>query len=253
VDPKPIAVRRTRRRPPRTDSNDQPTDTLHPSERPDDGQASPNGPPQAIRTRRESSPAGGVKRAANRWARTIHVYTSMVALLIVLFFGLTGITLNHPSWTFGDGVDTSTYTGTLPFPATRTDSDIDYLAISEFARHQYGVLGDVTSFDTTNGQGRISYANPGYSATISFTVDTGNFEVAIEQQGWIAVVNDLHKGRNADSSWRWVIDASGGFLVIIAISGLVMQLFLRRRRRSAVLGAAAGAVLVLILAVMALR
>ena len=52
--------------------------------------------------------AGHTKRGIHRWSRWIHVYTSMVALLIVLFFGVTGITLNHPKWTFGDDVDTTT-------------------------------------------------------------------------------------------------------------------------------------------------
>ena len=41
------------------------------------------------------------KQATSRWVRWIHVYTSMISLLIVLFFGLTGITLNHPKWIFG--------------------------------------------------------------------------------------------------------------------------------------------------------
>jgi hypothetical protein len=31
------------------------------------------------------------KQATSRWVRWIHVYTSMISLLIVLFFGLTGI------------------------------------------------------------------------------------------------------------------------------------------------------------------
>ncbi len=54
---------------------------------------------EADRTSRTD--AGGTsqqtKRNTHRWARWIHVYTSMVALVVVLFFGITGITLNHPS------------------------------------------------------------------------------------------------------------------------------------------------------------
>ena len=34
--------------------------------------------------------------AWRKWARIVHAYSSMVALVLVLFFGLTGITLNHP-------------------------------------------------------------------------------------------------------------------------------------------------------------
>ena len=30
--------------------------------------------------------------------RWLHIYTSMVSLLVVLFFAATGVTLNHPDW-----------------------------------------------------------------------------------------------------------------------------------------------------------
>lgn len=46
--------------------------------------------------------ARSARRTTQRVARWLHVYTSMIALFIVLFFGVTGITLNHPDWTFGD-------------------------------------------------------------------------------------------------------------------------------------------------------
>ncbi|MEO6123457.1 MAG: PepSY-associated TM helix domain-containing protein [Ilumatobacteraceae bacterium] len=42
------------------------------------------------------------KQVTSRWVRWVHVDTSMISLLVVLFFGITGITLNHPDWTFGD-------------------------------------------------------------------------------------------------------------------------------------------------------
>ena len=32
--------------------------------------------------------------------RWLHVYLSMISLAVVLFFSVTGITLNHPDWFF---------------------------------------------------------------------------------------------------------------------------------------------------------
>ena len=64
------------------------------------------------------------KRETHKWARNIHVYTSMIALLVVLFFGFSGITLNHPTWTLGDGVNSRKETGTLPIAVTRSDGSV---------------------------------------------------------------------------------------------------------------------------------
>lgn len=196
---------------------------------------------------------GRWKRGMHRWSRWLHVYTSMFALLIVLFFGLTGITLNHPQWTFGDDVDTSTVTGTLPFATTLDDGSVDYLSISEYVRDEYGVHGSVDSFDTTNGQASIAYKSAGYAADVFVDVESGGFQLEVEQQGWVAVLNDLHKGRDTDSSWNWSIDIAAGFLVAIALTGLVMQLFLRKRRRSALISIGVGALVVIVLAGATLR
>jgi hypothetical protein len=225
--------------------------------------AETGGPPPATRepASARSDDLARVKRRTHRWSRLIHVYTSMVALLVVLFFAITGITLNHPAWTFGDATDTETVTGTFPFDtqltaADGTEGSVDFLSISEYVRINYDVRGDVDSFEetttATSTQGSITFKNPGYSADLFFDVDTGEFELTVEQQGWVAVMNDLHKGRDTGSAWKWVIDVAAGFLVVISVTGLTMQFFLRKRRRS-LLAAGAGAIVLIALIAITLR
>lgn len=187
-----------------------------------------------------------LKRSTNRWSRILHVYSSMVALLVVLFFGVTGITLNHPTWSIGDAVTRTTVSGTLPFPVTR-DGAVDYLAISEYVRATHGVTGSVDSYEANATEGSIGYRKPGYAADLFFTISDGSYQLVVDQQGFLGVINDLHKGRNAGSSWKWLIDVSGLLLVVIAFTGMVMQLFLRRRRRSAFILSGVGAVLMILL------
>lgn len=190
---------------------------------------------------------GSVKRAANKWSRLIHVYSSMAALLIVLFFGITGITLNHPTWSIGDSVSTSTVKGSLPM-SPMANGSVDYLSVSEFARDELGVTGQVEGFDSTGSSASIRYRKPGYAADLTFSTSTGDYELVTEQQGMFwGVMNDLHKGRHAGSSWKWLIDVAGLLLVVISISGLVMQLFLRKRRTAALVVSAAGVVVMVIL------
>jgi hypothetical protein len=197
-------------------------------------------------------------RETHRWARLIHVYTSMIALLIVLFFAATGLTLNHPEWTFGDELSTTSTTGVFPFsttldPTTTSEGAVDFLSIAEYARAELGVVGRVDSFAATNGSGSIAFVNPGYRADVSFDVASGEYELTVEQQGWVAVVNDLHKGRSTGTAWKWVIDLAAGLLVAISVTGLVMQLFLRKRRRPALLIAVLGSVMTLGMIALTLR
>lgn len=67
----------------------------------------------ADRTRRRGA-------SPQRWFRWAHSYTSMISLVIILFFGATGITLNHPTWTLAGHADSTKATGTLPSGSTRT-------------------------------------------------------------------------------------------------------------------------------------
>ncbi|WP_420640017.1 PepSY-associated TM helix domain-containing protein [Candidatus Poriferisocius sp.] len=202
----------------------------------------PQGPPHpgTLQRRNGRPPAGRVRRLTDVWARRLHVYTSMIALLLVLFFGITGITLNHPEWTFGDDVSVTTHGGEFPFPATSEDRVVQFLAIAEYVRNDHGVVGSVDSYDVVDGQGSIAFKNPGYSADLFFDPGNNTYELTITQQGFVAVMNDLHKGRDSGSLWKWVIDISAGFLVAISITGLMMQFFLRRRRFAAFATAAVG-------------
>ena len=193
------------------------------------------------------SPMSKQSRDTLKWARWFHVYSSMIAFLLIFFFGITGITLNHPTWTFGSDIQMSTVEGQLPFSPTFADNTADYLTISEFARSELGVSGSVDSFETTNDTIGITYRNPGYGADLFVDAVDGTYQLNVEQQGWVAVLNDLHKGRDSGSTWSWVIDVSAAFLVVVSLTGLLMQFFLRRRRRSAFISVAVGSIVTVVL------
>lgn len=200
------------------------------------------------------SPAGrtpasaGRRRSAttNRWMRWLHVYTSMISLLVVLFFGITGLTLNHPQWTLGDEAERTTYTGTLPADFDPTSNDY-LLSVSEFLRDEYDVGGSISEFGVTGTDGTLSYKAAGYAADAFFDTATGEYELVVNQQGFVGVMNDLHKGRDTSSSWSWVIDASAILLVVVSLTGLGIQLFQRKRRTRALIIAGVATVATVVL------
>ena len=174
--------------------------------------------------------------------RWLHVYASMVAFVVILFFGVTGILLNHPSWLFGDELVTTTAEGTLPTSVLNDEGSIEFLAVSEYVRSEYDVGGDVTNFDQIDDEGSINYTGPGYGATVRFDTESLDYEVVVREEGFVNAMRDLHTGSDSGAVWSLVIDLSAAFLVFVAITGLGIQVFLRKRRRSALSWLAGGAV-----------
>jgi len=187
------------------------------------------------------------RNLTQKWMRRLHMWTSMTSLLVVLFFSVTGITLNHPSWTFGQSPVSSTVTGFLPEHAVR-GGQVDFLAVSEYLRSQRHVSGEVTDHSAQNGEASISYRGPGYAADVAIRVAERTFTLTTQKSGVVAMINDLHKGRHTSSLWKWVIDITAGLLVLMSVTGIVLQLTIRRTRRLAVvlvsIGTVACAVLV---------
>jgi len=193
-----------------------------------------------------SGPPPNRRRTTAYWIRWVHVYTSMASLLIVLFFGLTGITLNHPTWAFGGSTSSQTVSGILP-AGYQTDGSVDFFAISEFLRAEHNVKGAVSDFRSDTVEGTMSFDGPGYAADLVFAIDTGTFDLVVRRDGLVAVLNDLHKGRNTTTSWSWVIDIAAGLLVVVAVTGLGVQLMMRKRRTRALTLSALAALVTLTL------
>lgn len=187
-------------------------------------------------------------RETHKITRWLHTYLSMISLLLVLFFGATGVTLNHPSWTFGLDGSQQTLSGTLP-AGFETNGAVDFLAVSQYMQKMHKVRGDATDYTADATQGSMSFKGPGYAADLFFDVDTGAYDLTVDQQGLLAVMNDLHKGRNTAGSWNWTIDVAGGLLVAVAVTGLGLQFFLKRRRARAYVVAGVGTLISLILIV----
>lgn len=78
----------------------------------------------------------------------------------------------------------------------------------------------------------MSFKGPGYSADAFINRKNGSFQLTEVKLGVVAVLNDLHKGRDSGKQWAWLIDVSAIFLTLVSLSGLVMLFFLRKKRVS---------------------
>lgn len=195
-------------------------------------------------------PAARPRNAAARWnvtLRWLHTYTSMISLLVVLFFSLTGVTLNHPEWIFGTQEVKKEVTGTLP-AGWLTAGQVNWLTVAEELRAQQGLKGRAGDTRADGTEADISFAGPGYSADTFIDMKTGKYTTTILQQGAVAVMNDLHKGRDTGGAWKWVIDLSGVILAVVSLTGIGILLLLKKTRAQALTVMGIASVLVLVLA-----
>jgi len=181
-----------------------------------------------------------------RWSgvvRWLHLYLSVVSFLLVLFFAVTGLTLNHADW-FEDAARTADIKGQLnqKWVVGEDTTTVNKLAIVEYFRSAHHLQGRVSEFRIDEQECSVSFRGPGYSADIFINRPDGKFELTETRLGLWAVMNDLHKGRDTGRGWSWVIDIAAIFMTLVSVTGLLLLLFLKKKRVNGLLWLLIGAV-----------
>lgn len=191
--------------------------------------------------KKQHKPLTGWKRQAALLSRWLHIYLSMVSFAILLFFAVTGLTLNHAA-EWGGEVKTKQEKGKLNVSwVNHADTNtIAKLDVVEYFRKTYHIKGDVEEFRTEDKECTVSFKGPGYSADIFITRATGEYELSESRTGLIGIINDLHKGRDSGKGWSIVIDISAILMILVSLSGIILILFVRKRRFSGLVLALIG-------------
>jgi hypothetical protein len=162
----------------------------------------------------------------------------MVSFGLLFFFAATGLTLNHQEW-FAKQQRTTVYKGAVN--QAWLGKDVAQLQIVEQLRQAHAIRAGLSDFRIDDSQLSVSFKGPGYTADVFIDRPTGSYEVTETRMGWGAVINDLHKGRDAGKVWGKVIDIAAGFMTLVAFSGLALIFFLAKWRRSGLIMLAVGA------------
>jgi uncharacterized protein len=165
----------------------------------------------------------------------------MVSFSILLFFAVTGITLNHQS-AFGGEPKASRFTGRLDLawvnpPANR---DVARLDIVEALRSAHGIKAALKDFRVDDSEIGVTFKGPGYAADGFIDRKTGTYDVTESRLGLVAVINDLHKGRDTGGVWADIIDISAALMVLVSLTGLTLIFFLHKRVTSGLVALAIG-------------
>ena len=123
------------------------------------------------------------------------------------------------------------------------DAAVARLEIVEYLRRTHGIQSAVSDFRVEESQCAISFKGPGYTADALVNRTTGKYELVETRMGLVAIINDLHKGRDTGHSWSLVIDLAAVLMGVVAITGVGLIYFVKRRRVAGLVATVVGATL----------
>lgn len=173
-----------------------------------------------------------------RQFRLWHWVSAAISLAGMLMFAVTGLTLNNAAL-FASRPVTSETTAALP-PALVAlveglpeDGDAPLPpAISEWAVAELGISLSHRPTETSSDEIYVALPIPGGDGWLAIDRESGEVTHSHSDGGWLAYLNDLHKGRNAGPVWGWFIDILAIACIIFTLSGLGL-LWMHARLRPA--------------------
>lgn len=168
--------------------------------------------------------------------RQWHWISSALCLVGMLLFAITGITLNHAAQI---EVKPLVINHQAHLPAA-LQAELQAqpptqglpLALRQWLQSELPIRLDGRDAEWSDGELYIGLPRPGGDAWLSLDINAGELEFESTDRGWIAYLNDLHKGRNTGTAWSWFIDVFAGLCVIFSLSGLLLLQRYASNRRS---------------------
>jgi len=193
----------------------------------------PNPIPAAPPVRRRRISRGWWLKQLHTW----HWISAAVSLIGMLLFAATGITLNHagsipahPQVEQKAGMLLPSVRRLLQATPAAADAPMPG-AVAAAVRDQTGLNPAGRPAEWSDGEVYVALPRPGGDAWVSIERKTGEIHAEITRQGWISLLNDLHKGRNTGLGWRLFIDAFAAACILFTGSGLLLLQFHARHRK----------------------
>ncbi len=186
----------------------------------------------------QGKPQRHVRAVWMRRLMTWHWVSSAFALFGMLLFAVTGFTLNHAGQ-IPASKDVVTIEEALPEhmleslqQAQQAQSELP-LSLRNWLKTEKGLSVPLRTPEWSEFEVYLSMPRPGGDAWLSVDLETGELLYESTDRGWIAYLNDLHKGRNAGQAWSLFIDFFALVCLVFSLTGLAV-LWLHERERASV-------------------
>ena len=167
------------------------------------------------------------------WLKTLyrwHWISSAIALLGMLLFAATGLTLNHAARIEARPVvvdrkaqlPADLLAAQAPAAGDRKHDAPLPAPLAGWVSRALQVDVRDRSAEWSPDEIYVSMPRPGGEAWVRIDRASGEAEFEDTDRGWVSYLNDLHKGRNAGTAWSWFIDAFAVACLVFTLTGLVI-------------------------------
>jgi len=196
------------------------------------------------------------------WLKTLHQWhwiSSALCLLGMLLFAVTGLTLNNAGLIEAKARVASRHAqlpealrADLARRAGERDGERATLpgAAAQWLAAELGVDAGGRQAEWSTGEIYLSLPRPGGDAWLAMDLATGEVEHEVTDRGWIAYLNDLHKGRNTGRAWSWFLDLFAVACLVFSLTGLLLLKMHAGRRAATWPMVGLGALVPLLLALL---
>lgn len=193
------------------------------------------------------------------WLKQLHSWhwiSSAISLVGLLLFAITGFTLNHAAEIEGSP-QTVERAAQLPaplLPAIKPDDAADTkkplpAPVAEWVEGNLDVKHARGNAEWSADEIYLALPRPGGDGWVAIDRASGAVTTESTTRGWIAWLNDLHKGRNSGTIWKWFIDIFVLACIVFSLTGLVLLQMHSKNRPSTWPLVGAGLVIPAILAI----
>lgn len=171
------------------------------------------------------------------WLKQLHQWhwiSSALCLLGMLLFAFTGITLNHAAQIESHPKVTRQNTE-LPAALLQQVREFENAHdgttapppefLANWAQETLSIRIADKSGEWSEEELYVPMPKPGGDAWLRIDLANGAVEYELTDRGWIAWLNDLHKGRHTGDIWMWFIDIFAVACLIFSITGLLILKF----------------------------
>jgi uncharacterized protein len=173
------------------------------------------------------------RRDFYRHARYVHGWLSAFAFIVLIFFAVTGLMLNHPEW-FKPSTEENTVIIHLPESVLNQIKQQENPSnqIVDYVRQQHQIIGRYKSGEVIDNEVMIHLESPAGATDIWVTLDNAQAEVTLKPASTVSLINDLHRGKNAGKAWSWLIDMSAIIITILSLAGYILFLSIKTRLKT---------------------
>ena len=166
-----------------------------------------------------------------RLSRKLHIYLSAMAFILLLFFSLSGLMLNHPEWLQGERVKEKIFlTLTADEISKVKEEKSPKVILTDLLKQKVDIPGEISGFEDLGDGYQLAFRGLAGTANIFVDYETGKVDIEVKHATLTDKFHVLHKGKNTGDLWSLALDFTAVMTLILSLFGFIILFTVKKRK-----------------------